>query len=408
MAKVAGAHYSVYPQEKVNPLWAYAFRPFFLLIPIYMGLSLCLWLGVFLGGISLPFVSNVLHLHIYELLFGIGSAGVVAFLLTAVPEMFPGSVPIIGKQLKTIVVLWIGGRIGFWGMELWGVYTTAILNITLLLVVLFYVYKPILGDKNRRHISLLVALLGLCLLQIGYFSTLAGIWKVDTTAVLYLTIGLYMVLILLVLRRVTIEVVNAFLSDDDFDEVYFSRPPRYNLTIFIILLFSFVEWFFPHNSVLGWLGLAAGAATLGILNDFILDDKRFWKQPLIQLIVAIYLFIASAYLLMGWDYLNDNIYAINHFRHLLTTGAFSLSFYLIMIIVSTVHTGREFQSDFWLNLGGGILILSALIRASIAFFPENAMVLYVLSGLLACLPFAIFLWRYGRRLITVRADGLPG
>jgi len=408
MAKVLTEHYSVYPSEKLKPVWAYAFRPMFILLPLYMSLSVLIWAAYFLGWINLAFLDNSLHWHIYELLFGVGSAGIVAFLLTAVPEMFPGAIPVVGKKLKGIIGLWLAGRLSFWLIDFSGVYLTGFLNIALLCWLVLIVYRPILCDPNRRHISLLFALLTLLSLQIGYFAIEANIVGGNSLSVLYLTISVYMVLILLVLRRVTMEVVNAFLRDEQSDEVYFSRPPRYNLAIFIILLFSLVEFFFPNNSVLGWLGLACGAAILGILNDFLLEDKSILLQPMVVLIVAIYVLMACGYFLLGFDYLYDGLYGINHFRHLLTAGAFSLSFYLVMIIVTTVHTGREFSSNRWINWGGGVLIAAACLRSLIAFYPHLNQPLYVLSALLWCLPFLIYLWQSYPYLVTKRVDGLPG
>lgn len=408
MAKVAAEHYSVYPQGAVKPVWAYAFRPLFIILPVYMTLSILLWLGYFLGWITLPFINNALHWHIFELLFGMGSAGTLAFMLTAVPEMFPGAVPVVGKKLQRLIILWLLGRMSFWFMDFTGVYLTAMLNIALLCWLLVLVYQPILRDRNRRHISLLVALFSLLVLQIWYFAATVKFVDTDNLAILYLVVSFFMILILLVLQRVSIEVVNAFLQEDNYDEVYFSRPPRYNLAIFIIILFAVVEFLFPHNSVLGWLGLACGAAILNILNDFILDNKKILLEPMIALLISIYLLMALGYSLMGYDYLYDGWYGINHFRHFLTTGAFSMSFYLVMVIVSTVHTGRELSSNVWINIGGGLLILASILRSLIVFFPQYSQWLYSSSGILWLVPFLIYLWQYFRWLISVRLDGMAG
>ena len=74
-------------------------------------------------------MNDMLTWHVYEMLFGILTAGVMAFLTTGLPELFPGTVPFIGKRLKYIMILWILGRLSFWFIDITGVYLAAILNL---------------------------------------------------------------------------------------------------------------------------------------------------------------------------------------------------------------------------------------------------------------------------------------
>lgn len=103
----AAKHYEHYPEGSFPIYLAYGFRPIFLLLAPYIVISIILWSFTFSGILSLGFIENLLIWHIYEMLFGVGSAGIIAFFLTGVPEMFPGAVPIVGRKLLFIVSLWL-------------------------------------------------------------------------------------------------------------------------------------------------------------------------------------------------------------------------------------------------------------------------------------------------------------
>jgi len=145
-------HYEIYPKGDFPIYLAYAFRPVFLILPFYIVLSIVLWAFVFTGYIHLP-INDILNWHIYEMIFGVGSAMIIAFFLTALPELFIGVKPIVGKKLAYIVVLWLLGRFGFWFMAFVGVYIVGLLNISLIAYILYLVFIAVFKDPNKKHIS---------------------------------------------------------------------------------------------------------------------------------------------------------------------------------------------------------------------------------------------------------------
>ena len=118
--------------------------------------------------------------------------------------------------------------------------------------------------------------------------------------------------------------------------------------------------------------------------------------------------MALGYGLMGFDYLNDSFYGINHFRHFLTTGVFGLSFLMVMIIVGTIHTGRELKSDKWITLSIVLIIIATLLRTLIPLFPAYSMIMTTSSAMVWAMPFVIYLIRFYPILSKPRVDGLPG
>ena len=401
-------HYTHYPKGEFPSYLAYGFRPIFLLLAPYIVISIILWSLTFAGYISLPFMEDTLNWHMYEMIFGIGSAGIVAFFLTGAPELFPGTVPVVGRKLAFITLLWLAGRVGFWFMDYLGVYFVALVNLSLLIYITALVIKPLFADVTKRHISLGFSLISLIIAQGLFFASVAKMIPFDSHAVMLLSLGLFMVLILLALRRVNMEAINELLEHEGIDETFYARSPRYNLAIFCVSLYTLVEFFYPQNPILAYLSLASAASILNILNDFILKDNNILFKPFIIYLISILIMTSIGYGFLGFDYLNEDINALNHFRHFLTTGTYGLVFYIVMIIISTIHTGRKIFTNIWLNFGVLSIILATFIRSFIPFYEEYTIQAYIISSILWAIPFIIYMKIFIPFLLNPRADGIKG
>jgi len=402
-------HYAFYPSDEKNiPAYlAYGFRPVFLLLAPYMVLSILLWGLVYSGVVPLSFMNDTLTWHIYEMLFGVLTAGVLAFLTTGLPELFPGMVPFVGRKLWYIMALWIAGRITFWTIDYTGIYLTAILNIAMLLWIIWFAKDTVL-DKLQRHASLGYALVSLLFIEIWFFASKLGFVVTDSISILKIALGFIVVLILLALRRVNMESINELLEDKGIDDIYISRPPVTNLAIFTILVFTFVEFFYPTNSALGWLGLSCGAAIFAITADYILKEKFILNQPYVLYLASIFILLGTGYILMGWDILNDDIYGINHFRHFITTGGIGLSYLLVMMIIGWVHTGRKLTSNLYTHTMILSIIIATLMRGLIPFYEEYLMELYLYSSIVFIIPFVMYIKLFFPFLYKPRKDGIKG
>ena len=89
---------------------SYSFRPFFLLGAIYAGLAILVWLPVFHGELVLHSAFAPRDWHVHEMLFGYLPAVMTGFLFTAIPN-WTCRLPIQGKPLPTLVLVWIAGRV---------------------------------------------------------------------------------------------------------------------------------------------------------------------------------------------------------------------------------------------------------------------------------------------------------
>ncbi len=402
-------HYMYYPDEEKNipPYLAYGFRPVFLLLAPYMVISMLLWGLVWTGVLNIPFMNDTLTWHVYEMLFGVLTAGVMAFLTTGLPELFPGMVPFVGKRLKYIMALWIAGRVSFWFIDYVGVYVVALLNLSMLFWLIWFA-KEIVLDPLQRHASLGYTLVVIFAIECWFFLSVAGVVQTYSMDILKVALGAIVVLILLALRRVNMEAVNEMMEDKNIDDIYISHPPLTNLAVFIVTLFTVVEFFYPENTVLGWIGLATAASILAILNDYALKDEFILNQPYVIYLGSIFVMLALGYGLMGWDLLNSNIYGINHFRHFITSGGLGLSYLLIMIIIGWIHTGRHLTSNIYTHLMVILMITATVIRSLIPFFNNYSSYMYMISAILWAVPFVLYIKVFFKFLLTSRADGILG
>ena len=401
-------HYLYYPDEaNIPPYLAYGFRPIFLLLAPYFIISMVLWGLVRSGYLNFPFMDDVLTWHIYEMLFGVLTAGVMAFLTTGLPELFPGTVPFVGKRLKYIMLLWIAGRVSFWFIDITGVYLTALLNLAMLGWLIWFA-KDVVLDKLQRHASLGYALVAIFGIEAWFFASVLGWSSSDSMAILRVALGAIVVLILLAMRRVNMEAVNELMEDKGIDDIYISRPPLTNLAVFSVILFTVVEYFFPTNSALGWIGLATAAAILAITSDYSLEEKFILNQPYVIYMFFIFVMFSIGYGLMGWSLLVNDGAGVSSFRHFITAGGLGLSYLMVMVTIGWIHTGRHLTSNIYTHLMVFFIILATIMRGVIPFFEEYAMQLYLWSAIFWSLPFILFIKVFFRFLLSPRADGIKG
>jgi uncharacterized protein involved in response to NO len=408
----ATKHYESYPEGDIPIYLAYGFRPAFLLMAPYMILSIVLWGLYYSGYITLPFIGDTLSWHIYEMLFGVGFLGMAAFIFTGAPELYPGTIPVVGRTLRNLMLLWIAGRVTFWMMDIIGPYPAAVINVSLFVWLTLLVAKPIFKDPAKRHVSIAYAFVAVQVMQIWFYLAVFGIVQTTTLEILKISLSVFLVLTLLAIRRVNIEAVNEIIElEEKNEEIFVARSPAYNLTMFMIALFATVEFFYPTNRVLGWIGLGVASASLAILNDFIAyDEENILGKRLIRAFITVPILISIGYGLIGYNYLTGLHYNNGDLLHVLTSGAWTLSFYLVMIVVTIVHTGRDIakERNGWICLSIFLILLATGLRTAVAFYPASMMMLYLSSSLVWALPFVIYMVLYFKWLLSPRADGLPG
>jgi len=397
------------PWSLAHPLWLCPFRPFFTLALIAGWVLMGLWGGFLLLGWPLPAVPGgpfVWHAH--ELLLGFALAGAAGFVLTAVPE-FTRTPPFGARPVRVLVGLWLLARLGFWFSGWWpmaGLAVAALAQLGLIGGLMALMAPRLLRDPERRYVAFLWALAVLAVVAAGFYvDALRG---AAPTRWLHALVGVWMGLIVIAMSRISMSIVNAGIdaqvaADGQAREPYLARPPRRNLALLAIGLFTLAEFVQPGGPVSAWLALAAAAAALNLLNDWHVGRPLMQRWPL--MLYAVYGLMALGYALIGVALLGGG-FSPSAGLHVLTTGVLGLNIYLVIAIAGYTHSGLEKSGRPWVPWGAALLVAAALARASAYAVAPTA--LMGLAALLWCAAFALqsahmlpVLWR-------PRADGASG
>src|SRR5476651_1527867 len=134
------------------PLFANGFRPFFLFGSIYAGLAVLVWLPVFYGELTLVSAFAPRDWHVHEMLYGYLPAVITGFLFTAIPN-WTGRLPIQGKPLLALVMVWIAGRLGVTFSQEIGWLAALPVDASFLLLVAAAAAREILAGRNWRNLG---------------------------------------------------------------------------------------------------------------------------------------------------------------------------------------------------------------------------------------------------------------
>lgn len=391
-----------------RPLFLCGFRPFFLLGAWFAALDMALWLA-FLSGLAplpgLPGGPFVWHVH--ELVLGFALAAVVGFLLTAVPE-FTSSDEFDARLTLGLLVAWIAARLAVAASGWIGIVPAALAQLGLLGLLAAHVAPRVWRDPARLHTGFFWALAALWLVCAGFYF---DAWRGgDAMRWLYAVIGVLMVLILLALSRISTRIVNEELdalraAGHDVGDEYRALPPRRNLAVTTIALYTLVEWIAPGEAVTGWLALAAAAAVLNMLNDW--HRGRVLLDRWVAMLYAVLVLMALGYATMGAAILFD-LGSVSGGRHLLAAGALSLAIYVAMSIAGRVHGGRKLDMRRWLPIGAALVVAAALTRAAASLGGPYAQLLLDAAALMWLAAFANWALHFQRVLAGARDDGATG
>lgn len=386
-------------------LLAYGFRPFFLLTGIYAVVAVLGWMGFLFAGWPLPLGWSPFKWHSHEMLYGLVSAAIAGFLLTAVTN-WTGSAPLRGRALLALVGLWLAGRVFMWLATWVPGWLVAAVDLSFLAFLTLYLLRVLLRFGNHRNLILAAVLailwLGNLLMHMGFMT--------GTTAWLRIGEQLGFDLIILLMAVIAGRITPAFsanwlrLKGADPESVL--RPAWVERTALISLAVLVPLDALGAPAVL----VAVVVLVAAVSNAVRLGLWRGWlvrTEPLLWILHLAYAWIVAGLVLRFWV-LSSGALPASLWQHTVGVGAIGILLLGVMTRVAMGHTGRALQlvkCGIWIYVA---IIAAALLRVLTAAGILNFRVGLTLAALAWVLAFGLFVVLYWPILTSPRADGRPG
>lgn len=387
-----------------SSLFAYGFRPHFLLAGLAGLLLIPLWSLSFVFGTPLGSAWPPTLWHGHEMLFGFIASAIAGFLLTAVPS-WTGQRGFAGRPLILLSVLWLGARLLIASSGLWPPLLTAAVDLAFLPALALLVAPPLLRARNRNTPLLLV--LGLLWLTNLVFH-MALLRNDPPLAIHALIVGIDIVLILVTVvgGRIVPAFTSSALRQRGLADVIRTSAVGTALAVTAMGLVAVGDVFWPDRPIAGVIAGIAACIQAMRLQQWL--TIRILRQPIVWVLHVGYAWLPVGLALKAVALLTGSAFAA-FWIHALTIGALTTMIMAVMTRASLGHTGRPLKADALITAAYLLLSGAAVIRVfGLSPFRLNYPLVIAWSASFWTTAFAIFIGVYAPILWQPRVDGKPG
>ena len=394
----------VEPESNTSPsrtsgfaLFRLAFRPFYLLAATTAVLVMSVWLPVVLGHFQLAGSLPPVLWHAHEMLFGVISAAIIGFTLTAAKTWTNLQTP-QGIYLGLLACLWCVTRIASILGSLRIYSALDILGLPLATAALLQV---LLRANSRRNFLLAGVLVLLSIANIAFHGAALGLLSIPPIRVLYAAISLVIVLETIIAGRV----IPAFSVAANPGAREKLRPAS-EVNVAVVTALGLCLWvintrWFVSAPVLGFAAVLHAIRWLSWARIAPLNKPILWI-----------LHISYAWIPLGLSLLAASqvgLIAQSPAIHALTVGSMGGLVIGMMTRTARGHTGRVIQASAWEVVSYLSIATAAVIRVfGPLLLPQRYSASILISGLLWIFAFAIFLVVFTPWLVSKRVDGKAG
>jgi uncharacterized protein involved in response to NO len=385
-------------------LFAYGFRPLFLLVGLAALLLIPAWALNFVFGMSLSTDWPPTLWHAHEMLFGFIASAVAGFLLTAVPS-WTGQKGFAGRPLMLLTALWVAARALIASSSYWpGVFTAAV-DLSFFPVLAALIGWPLLRSRNRNTPLFLV----LALLWLTNLVFHVALIEHDPPLALHaILVGIDVMLVLVTViggRIVPPFTANALRPLGLQDSVS-SRPALTIAAVASMAAVTVGDVFAPDGLLAGVLAAIAALIQGWRLAQW--GTLRTLRQPIVWVLHLAYLWLPVGLALKAVALLKGPAFSA-FWLHALTIGALSTMILAVMTRAALGHTGRALVVHPLTTASYLLLTGAAIIRVFGLATPRVTYPMVIAgAALLWTAAFLLFVVVYAPILCRPRIDGKSG
>jgi len=314
---------------------SFGFRPFFLSAAIWAALVMVLWLPVLAGQLVLPTALGPIEWHAHALLYGFVPAAVAGFLLTAVPN-WTGRLPVTGKPLLALFLLWLAGRIAVFTSGWIGAPLAAVIDLSFLATLAAVVAREIIAGKSTRNLKVLIVLGVLFLGNVTFHAEI--LLGLGAEYGIRAGIAAIILLIMLIGGRIIPSFTRNWLVRRSPGRlpVPFSR---FDAAVMAFSGAALALWIvLPEADATAVLAVFAGLLNVVRLGRW--AGERTTAEQLVLVLHVAYAFIPLGFLLLATSIWAPDVLLPSGALHAWTAGAMGLMIMAVMTRASLGHTGQ--------------------------------------------------------------------
>ncbi len=379
-----------------SALWSGGFRPFFLAAGAFAAVAVPLWVLVLDSGLPIVGAGDPLHWHIHEMIFGYVGAVVAGFLMTAIPN-WTGRLPVRGRPLMMLVLLWLVGRVAIFAAGLLGP-VAAVIDAAFLIVLAGVAWREVISGRNLRNIPIcvLVSLFALTNVAFHAEAVMAGAADYAIRAAL----GLILLLISLIGGRIVPSFTRNWLAKAGATAMPAPFGAFDKLSLGATALAVLAWTAAPYEPVTA--ALFAAAAVLQGARMLRWQGLAARREPLLLVLHVAYAWLPVAMALLAAGVVWPEIGASPGI-HAFTAGGIGMMTLAVMTRATLGHTGRALTAGTGTNAIYLLVFAGAAIRVAAFWLPADYVVAITLAGVLWSAGFLLFVWVYGPMLVGANA-----
>jgi uncharacterized protein involved in response to NO len=355
---------------------------------------------MFYGHLELSTAFAPRDWHAHEMLYGYVAAVVTGFLLTAIPN-WTGRLPLQGRPLLALVLVWVAGRAAVTLSAAIGPLAAMAVDVSFLALVALAAGREIVAGRNWRNLKVLLVLAVLTAGNVTFHLEALHAGAADYG--IRIGFAAVVLLIMLVGGRIVPSFTRNWLVRENP-----GRLPvpfgRFDVIAVAVSALALALWVVAPDALYTGTGLLA-AAVLQAIRLARWAGDRTTRDPLVLVLHVGYAFIPLGFALLGGAAFGLVLPSAG--LHGWAAGAVGVMTLAVMTRASLGHSGRALVATRATQAVYALVVVSALTRLCAALEPQWSTVLLHVAAATWAAAFLGFALAYWQVLAGRRAGARP-